>query len=198
MCSQICNIFCHVLRDYTPLCWSVGPSVGPLVGLSPFTFFVFLRSLASLLLPKWCIDLNYGPCPPARDWGSRVSGLVWPYCSCTKAPLTSIMAPAHPHATRVAVYPALLDIAGGTDYTSSDATPFKVLTILAEWELSFDYILMALQLGLVESDAFCSTSPFLFRTFLFIIIFRNLSLLHSRLHSKESRLFIQILKEIEI
>ena len=24
----------------------------------------------------WCGDFNYGPCPPTRDWGSRVSGLV--------------------------------------------------------------------------------------------------------------------------
>ena len=68
-----------------PLCRSVGPlvhpSVCPLVRLSVrpshFTFFGFLRSLASLLLHKWCIDLNHGPCPPARDWGCRVSGLVF-------------------------------------------------------------------------------------------------------------------------
>ena len=33
--------------------------------------------LALLLLPKCSADLNYGPCPPARDWGSRVSGLVF-------------------------------------------------------------------------------------------------------------------------
>ena len=32
--------------------------------------------LALLLLPKCSTDLNYGLCPPARDWGSRVSGLV--------------------------------------------------------------------------------------------------------------------------
>ena len=56
-------IFSRVLRDSTPR--YVRPSVGP-----HFTFFMFLRSLDSLLLPK------YGPCPPARDWGSRVSGLV--------------------------------------------------------------------------------------------------------------------------
>ena len=30
-----------------------------------------------------------------------------PHFSCTNAPLTSSMAPAHPHATGVAVYPAL-------------------------------------------------------------------------------------------
>ena len=27
-------------------------------------------------MPKWFSDLKYGPCPPARDFGSRVSGLV--------------------------------------------------------------------------------------------------------------------------
>ena len=32
--------------------------------------------LAIPLLPKCSTDLKYGPCPPARDWGSRVSGLV--------------------------------------------------------------------------------------------------------------------------
>ena len=32
--------------------------------------------LASLLLPKWSGDLNYSPCPLARNWGSRVSSLV--------------------------------------------------------------------------------------------------------------------------
>ena len=32
----------------------------------------------------------------------------WPYCSCPNDLVTSIMAPAHPHATGVAVYPALL------------------------------------------------------------------------------------------
>ena len=33
--------------------------------------------LAIPLLPKCSTDLKYGPCPPARDWGSRVSGLVF-------------------------------------------------------------------------------------------------------------------------
>ena len=61
-------IFSRVLRDSTPR--FVGPSVRP----SLFTFF--LRSLVSLLLPKWSNDLKYGPCPTARDLGSRVSGLV--------------------------------------------------------------------------------------------------------------------------
>ena len=36
-----------------------------------------------------------------RLWG------FWLYRSCPNAPLTSNMAPAHPHATGVAVYPAL-------------------------------------------------------------------------------------------
>ena len=59
-----------MLRDSTPR------FVGPLVRRSHFTFLVFLRSLASPLLPKWSSDLKYSPCPPARDWGSRVSDLV--------------------------------------------------------------------------------------------------------------------------
>ena len=32
----------------------------------------------------------------------------WHHCSCSNDLVTSIMAPAHPHATGVAVYPALL------------------------------------------------------------------------------------------
>ena len=31
--------------------------------------------------PKWSSDLKYGPCPPARDLGSRVSGSVF-FCRC--------------------------------------------------------------------------------------------------------------------
>ena len=54
---------------YNLLCPSVGRSVS-LVLLHDFI------SLTSLLLPKWSIDLKYGPCPPARDFGSRVCGLV--------------------------------------------------------------------------------------------------------------------------
>ena len=68
--SLLCIVFCRVLRDSTPR--FVGPSVGP----SHFTFLALLGVLALLLLPKCSTDLNYGPCPPARDWGSRVSGLV--------------------------------------------------------------------------------------------------------------------------
>ena len=63
-------------RLYAPLCRSVGPSVRRSVGPSHFTFSRFLRFSALLLLPKSSGDLNYGPCPRARDWGSRVSGLV--------------------------------------------------------------------------------------------------------------------------
>ena len=34
---------------------------------------------------------------------------LWPHCSCPRCLVTSNMVPAHPHATSVAVYPALLD-----------------------------------------------------------------------------------------
>ena len=49
------------------------PSVGRLVKL--YFFYDFI-SFTSLLLPKWSGDLKHGPCPPARDFSSRVSGLV--------------------------------------------------------------------------------------------------------------------------
>ena len=72
-----------ITHPYERLCPPVRPSVHPSVrrSVSPsvhpsvFTlyFFGFLRSLASLLLPKWLGDLKHSPCPPARDWGSRVS-----------------------------------------------------------------------------------------------------------------------------
>merc|ERR1712121_164927 len=42
-----------------------------------FYFFYDYYFWTSLLLPKWSSDLKYGPCPPARDFGSRVSGLVF-------------------------------------------------------------------------------------------------------------------------
>ena len=33
--------------------------------------------------------------------------ILWPHCSCPNGLVTSNMAPAHPHATSVAMYPAL-------------------------------------------------------------------------------------------
>ena len=61
-------------RLYTPLC----PSVHWLVGqsyLSFLSFYIYLRSLASPLPPKYSSDLKFGPCLSAHDWGSRVCGL---------------------------------------------------------------------------------------------------------------------------
>ena len=56
---------------------SVSQSVSWLVGWSvTLCFFYDFISLTSLLLPKWSGDLKYGPSPPARNFGSRVSGLV--------------------------------------------------------------------------------------------------------------------------
>ena len=55
-----------------PFAESVGMSVGPSVG----HIFELQLVYALLLLPTWSGDLKYGPCPPARDFGSRVSGLV--------------------------------------------------------------------------------------------------------------------------
>ena len=58
------RVFSRVLRDSTPRF------------ASRFTFFCDFYFLTSLLLPKWSSDLKYGPCPPAPDFGSRVSGTV--------------------------------------------------------------------------------------------------------------------------
>ena len=71
-------VFSRVLCDSTPrfvrrlVGWSVGWSVG-----HTLLFFYVFYSLTILLLPKYSGELKYGPCPPARDWGSRVSGLVF-------------------------------------------------------------------------------------------------------------------------
>ena len=72
---QTDKLLSRMLLDSTPhfVRLSIRPLVGPLVTLYFFYDFYFF---SSLLLPKWCIDLNNGPCPPARDCGSRVSGLV--------------------------------------------------------------------------------------------------------------------------
>ena len=65
------SFFSRVLRDSTPR--FVRRSVGRSVTLY-FSYDFYSWTLP--LLPKWCSDLKHGPCPPARDLGSRVSGLV--------------------------------------------------------------------------------------------------------------------------
>ena len=83
-------IFSRVLRYSTPrfvgqlVCLSVGWSV-------TLYFFYDFYFWTSLLLPKWSSDLKYGPCPPARDFGSRVSGLV----SSELATLQEAIGPLH-------------------------------------------------------------------------------------------------------
>ena len=57
-------------KDLIDASWSVG-------WLVTLYFFYDFYFWTSLLLPKWSSDLKYGPCPPARDFGSRVSGLVF-------------------------------------------------------------------------------------------------------------------------
>ena len=67
------------------LCQSVGVSFHPSVRWSvhwshiSFLFVFFFCGFWPVLLPKWSADLNYGPCPPAQNWGSCGSGLV---CFC--------------------------------------------------------------------------------------------------------------------
>ena len=78
--AQITRVYCSpnfvkmlflvaCTRLYTPLCPSVVWSVGWSVTL--YFFYVFY-SVTSLLQPKWSSDRKYGPCPSARDFGSRI------------------------------------------------------------------------------------------------------------------------------
>ena len=69
-----------------------------------------MRIILSRVLPhrfvpqlvRWSVDPHFAFW---RFWA------FWAHCSCPNAPVTFYTtAPAHPHATRVAVYPALLFI----------------------------------------------------------------------------------------
>ena len=66
-------LFCSCVHATLHPALLVGMSACPSVTLNFFYDFYFWTSL---LLPKWSCDLKYGPCPPAHDFGSRVSGLV--------------------------------------------------------------------------------------------------------------------------
>ena len=58
---------------------SVGRSLGPL-----YTFSAFLSLLSLLLLPKCSSDLlRHCSCPPARNWGSRVTSVVYKTAACS-------------------------------------------------------------------------------------------------------------------
>ena len=69
MMSFNVSLFSRVLRDSTPR--FVRPLVGHTLLLLCFLFF-------DRTTPAQCSgDLKYGPCPPTRDWGSCVYGLVF-------------------------------------------------------------------------------------------------------------------------
>ena len=76
MTNYFLIVFNHVNATLQPIL-SIHPSVGCLVSRSRRTLFYDLISLTTLQLLKWSSDLKYGPCPLARDFGSRVSGLVY-------------------------------------------------------------------------------------------------------------------------
>ena len=73
----------RAMRLYTPLCWSIYWSVGPSVR----------RSIHPSICPP--VTLSFFFCG------------LWPHCSYPNGQVTSNTAPAHLHATGVAVYPAL-------------------------------------------------------------------------------------------
>ena len=78
--SLIALVFSRVQRDSTTR--FVRPSNGPdrpteTALRTHILLFYDFYFFTSMLLPKWSSDLKYGPFPPARYWGSRVSGLVF-------------------------------------------------------------------------------------------------------------------------
>ena len=88
-------------------------SVGWLVGWSVTLYFFFINSFSfSRFLSRVHATLH-----PALSVGWSVSRshltffmifIFGPHCSCPNSLVTSNMAPAHPHATLVAMYPAFL------------------------------------------------------------------------------------------
>ena len=76
--KRAASVSSRVLQDSAPR--YVGPLVGRSVGWSVgpvFTFLAFFSFLSLLLLPKCSGDLlQHCPCPPTRNWGSRVTSLV--------------------------------------------------------------------------------------------------------------------------
>ena len=92
--SFLITFFSRVLRDSTPrfVSPSIRRSIGPLVRRS-----VCQSVCHTLLLLGFCGG--------------------WPHSSCSYDQVTSNMAPAHPHATGVAVYPALFFVS--VSHTSS-------------------------------------------------------------------------------
>ena len=94
-----CSRFCSLSRYMCSFC-----------GLSPVIwifFFLFFSCVLRDSTPRFV-----GPSVRSSVCPSHVTFLsfcgLWPHCSCPSGKVTSNTAPAHPHATGVAVYPALL------------------------------------------------------------------------------------------
>ena len=82
-------------RNSTP--HYVGPLICPSVG--PSVRCPILPSVHPILLPNSLNDLKHNPCPPARDWDSTVSGLVfffWLYLFPSLIPSFFPLAPPPP------------------------------------------------------------------------------------------------------
>ena len=67
----------------------------------------FLVACYATLHPALSVRLSVGR-SVGHTFTFFMNFIFWPHCSCPNATLPSNMAPAHPHATGVAVYPALL------------------------------------------------------------------------------------------
>ena len=90
-CGQTKPPWVHV--DNSQYLWSVLNS----------NLFSFLVACYATLHPALSVGLSVG----RSHFTFFMIFILWPYCSCPIGLVTSNMAPAHPHATWVAVYPAL-------------------------------------------------------------------------------------------
>ena len=79
-------------RNSTP--HYVGPLICPSVG--PSVRCPILPSVHPILLPNSWNDLKHNPCPPARDWDSTVSGLVFFSDYMSFHPFYHLSFPLHP------------------------------------------------------------------------------------------------------
>ena len=97
-----------------------------------FVSLWFLVACYATLHPALSVCQSVGPSVTLYFLG------FWPHCSCPNDLVTSITAPAHPHATRVAMYPSLF--VPKIDTIEEEIRPYlrkKSLFFLIIWYLNW-------------------------------------------------------------
>ena len=117
--SQFLVFLSRDARPYTSLWWCVRLSVNHMFFGRGHTTLELAVSVGRLVCWSVTFLIRGFPLLPTRPrLRGSVYGLVipWPYYSCLNALVTFNMAPDHPHATEVAVYPPCLDATSGKHY----------------------------------------------------------------------------------